>query len=240
MQRARFGLSKRSLPLLAAALVLLLAAVAAARPGSGHSYSGSSRSSGRGYGGGGGDGSGIILELVIWLLFRNPAIGIPILLIVAAVAIVQSIAKSRMKGWSTTPNQIAAVAQRERQVSVPRIELARIRSIDPEFSVVLFEDFVYLLYAAFQRARATGMSSIRAYVAPELAQTLEDPTLLEVHGIIIGALRLVRFSGTGGPTISVEIEVEANFVERPRSGADRRYYVVVRLLLERSAKARSR
>ncbi len=221
--------------------VLVAAAVASARPGSGQSYSGGSRPSGGGYGGGGGGGGGgFAIDLLIWLLIENPVIGIPIVLIVIAVVIVKSVASSRMKGWSTTPTEVAAVQQFEQSSLVPRVELDRIRTIDPGFSVVLFEDFVYMLYAAIQRARATGTASIAAYLSEQVASSMRDASLSEVSGIIIGAMRTLRFSGTGGATVEVEIEIEANFVEKPRTGSERRYYVVDRLLLQRATSARSR
>ena len=42
----------------------------------------------------------------------------------------------------------------------------QLRSVDPEFSLVLFEDFVYMLYAAVQRARALGTQPLAAYLEP--------------------------------------------------------------------------
>jgi len=219
--------------------VLVATAVAAARPGSGQSYSGGSRSSGGGYGGGGG-GGGFAIDLLFWLLIENPVIGVPIVLIVIAVVIVRSVATARMTGWSTTPTAAAAVQQFEQSTVVSRIELDRIRAIDPGFSVVLFEDFVYMLYAAIQRARATGTASIAAYLSEQVAKSMQDPSLGEVSGIIIGAMRTLRFSGTDRATVEVEIEIEANFVEKPRTGSERRYYVVDRMVLQRAASARSR
>ena len=100
--------------------VLLAAAVAAARPGSGQSYSGGSRSRGGGYGGGGGGGGGFAIDLLIWLLIENPVIGIPILLIVVAVVIVWSVATNRMRGWSTTPTEVAAPQEFEQFTVLPR------------------------------------------------------------------------------------------------------------------------
>ena len=239
----RRGKAWRRIGHLAGALgiaVLVATAVAAARPGSGQSYSGGSRSSG-GYGGGGGSGGGgFAIDLLVWLLIENPVIGIPIVLIVIAVVIARSVATSRMQGWSTTPTAVAVVEQIEQSTLVPRVELDRVRAIDPGFSVVLFEDFVYLLYAAIQRARATSTASIAAYLSDQVANSMQDPSLSEVSGIIIGAMRTLRFSGVGGTTIEVEIEIEANFVEKPRTGNERRYYVVDRLVLQRAASARSR
>jgi hypothetical protein len=219
--------------------ILVATAVAVARPGSGQSYSGGSRSSGGGYGGGGG-GGGFAIDLLFWLLIENPVIGVPIVLIVIAIVIVRSVATARMTGWSTTPTPVAAVQQFEPSPGVPRVELDRIRGLDPGFSVVLFEDFVYMLYAAIQRARATGSASITAYLSEQVATSMQDPSLGEVSGIIIGAMRTLRFSGTDSATVEVEIEIEANFVEKPRTGSERRYYVVDRMVLQRAASARSR
>jgi hypothetical protein len=64
--------------------------------------------------------------------------------------------------------------------------------------------------------------------------------LADVQGIVIGALRYLDFSGVGSAAVHVELEIEANFVELLRSGEQRRFYVVDRLLLTRSATAKSR
>ena len=167
-------------------------------------------------------------------------VGIPIVVVVIIVLIVKSASKAKTQGWSTT--SVAAGAEPEVQPAsgVARIELDEIRAIDPGFSVVLFEDFVYMLYTALERARATGMQSLAAYIAPELAQSLQSSALKDVHGIIIGAMRTLRFSGIRGATLELEIEIEANFVEQPLSGPERRFYVVDRLVLTRAASARSR
>jgi hypothetical protein len=221
-------------------VALLIAAAATARPGSGQSYSGGSRSGGGGGGGGSGDGAGMLIQLLIWLLLENPAVGVPILLIVIIVAIVRSISKSKMTGWSTTPTEVPTAQSIVQPRVVPRVELDQIRAIDPGFSVVLFEDFVYLLYTSVQRARAIGTASIAAYLSPDVAQNLPDPSLGDVRGIIVGAMRTTGFSGLGGAALEVEIEVEANLVEVPRSGPERRFYVVDRMLLKRATTARSR
>ncbi|MBN2194302.1 MAG: TIM44-like domain-containing protein [Polyangiaceae bacterium] len=221
--------------------VLLVAALALARPGGGHSFSGGSRGGG---GGGGAEGIGLLIQLLIWLVFRHPAIGIPVVLIVIVFFIGKAALGATMKGWSTTSAaQVTAVQQVQRTMraaTIPRVQLDQLRSLDPEFSVILFEDFAYFLYAAVQRARATGFESIAAYVAPDLAKALRDPNLVDVRGIVIGAVKIVGFSGTQRPTITVELELEANLVEAFRTGGERRFYVVDRLRLERSAQARSR
>ena len=222
--------------------LLLLAAAAFGRPGGGHSYSGGSRSSGSshsGGGGGGGDG-GFLFELLIFLCIEHPAVGIPLLLLVVVVMIVRAAIQHGMKAWSTTPTEVSAVTTRVRETSAPRKELERLRQSDPDFSLVLFEDFVYMMYAAVHRARAIGVGPLAAYLEPSLAGALVDPSLQDVQGIVIGALRYVSFSGLGTASLQVELEIEANFVELAHNGEQRRFYVVDRLLLSRSATAKSR
>ncbi len=223
------------------ALCALLSLSAGARPGGGNSFSGSSSHSSGGSGGdGGGDATGLIIQLII-LCFEHPAIGVPLLIIVVVFLIAKKVVTSSRQGWSTTTAEAAqAVAQVERAPKLPRMELDRIRELDPGFSLVLFEDFAYLLYAAVQRARGTGTAPLAAYLAPPMLQTMVDPALSDVQGIVIGALRYVRFSGVQSPMLEIELELEVNFVEVLKSGGTRRYYCVDRIVLARSPSARSR
>jgi hypothetical protein len=218
-----------------------------ARPGGGQSFSGSSRStssyhssgSGGGYGGGG-DSSGLILQLIIFC-FVHPAFGVPLVTIVVLFFVIKSVAGSKLQGWSTTTaEQVQAVTSVEDNAQVSRTAIDAIRAIDPGFSLVLFEDFAYLLYAVVERARATGPQAIAAYLAPNVAQSLVDPQISEVQGIVIGAMRYVRFSGVEAPMTEIEIEIESNYVEVLRSGGSRRYYAVDRMTLARSPSAKSR
>ena len=222
--------------------LLFAATVAAARPGGGQSFSGGGS---RG-GGGGGDGGGVglLIELLIWLCIRHPAIGIPLTLIVIVFFIVKAVLGSTLKDWSTTTGTgqaaVAHVPRVIRPATVPRSKLDEIRRIDPQFSVVLFEDFVYFLYAAVLRARATGFEPLAAYVTPDVAQSLRDPNLVDVRGIVIGAVKIVSFTGVSQSMIGVELEFETNYVEVYRAGGERRFYAVDRVRLQRAAQARSR
>ena len=233
---------------LGCALALVLYSVSAwARPGGGQSYSGGSRStrSSGGHsssgGGGGGDASGLIFQLLL-LCIQYPALGVPVLVIVLVFFVGKALVGSGHKGWSTTTpaEAVQAVQRVEQAARVGRTELEAIRALDPGFSLVLFEDFAYMLYASVQRARGLGTQAIAAYLAPDLLQTLVNHQLSDVQGIVIGAMRYVRFSGTLGPMLEVEIELESNYVEVQRAGGTSRYYAVDRLVLTRAASARSR
>ncbi|MEO6601779.1 MAG: TIM44-like domain-containing protein [Polyangiaceae bacterium] len=214
-----------------------------ARPGGGHSFSGgsSSHSSG-GSGGDGGDAAGLIIQLVV-LCFEYPAIGVPLLIIIVGFLVAKKVVTSSRQGWSTTtPESVQAVQRVERAPTeqASRMDLDRIRGLDPGFSLVLFEDFAYLLYAAVQRARGTGTAPLAAYLAPHMVQAMVDPQLSDVQGIVIGGMRYVHFSGVQTPMIEIELELESNFVEVLRAGGTRRYYCVDRIVLARSPSARSR
>ncbi len=236
---------RRWLPVLIVLASLLVAAAALARPGGGHSYSGGSRSSGSshsggGGGGGGGSDGGVLFELLIYLCIENPSVGIPLLLIVIVGMLVRAAIQRGMKSWSTTSTDVSAVATTTRAASQPRKQLEELRGVDPEFSLVLFEDFVYMMYAAVQRSRAIGTGPLAAYLEPGLAAALPDPSLADVQGIVIGALRYEDCSGVGSATIQVELEIEANFVELSKTGQQQRFYVVDQLVLTRSRTAKSR
>jgi hypothetical protein len=235
---------RRWMLFLAVLACLLVVGVAFARPGGGHSYSGGSRSSGSsrssgGGGGGGGDG-GFLIEILIYLIIENPTVGIPLLGIIGIGMLVRTVIQRGMKSWSTTTTDVSKVTTYERPTSGPRKRMEELRAVDPEFSVVLFEDFVYMMYTALHRSRAIGTGPISAYLEPSLAAALPDPNLADVQGIVIGALKYEDFSGLGSGTIRVEFEVEANFVEVMRNGQQHRYYVVDKLVLTRSHSAKSR
>ena len=237
--------------------ILLSATMAhAARPGGGGSFSGGggggSRSGGGGGsssggsysgGGGGGDG-GALFALVI----ENPVIGIPILIIVVVVFIVRARANAAMGGteWSTnaatnwTPHY--APSPPPPRAEPLRGKLEALRLTDPGFSIVVFEDFLYFLYAEMHRARgAAGAEGLAAYVADHARLALHnDGRLAEVTGIIIGGMTYehVQVDPQGGARI--DVVVESNYVERYRPQGEQRFYVKERLSLTRAPGARSR
>jgi len=218
--------------------VLLVAAVALGRPGGGHSYSGGSRSSGS-HSSGGGDG-GFLVEILIYLVIQNPSVGIPLIIIIGIGMLVRAAIQRGMKSWSTTSTDVSSVETVRQHTSGPRQRMEELRQVDPDFSLVLFEDFVYMMYAAVHRARALGTAPLAAYLEPGLASVLVDPNLADVQGIVIGAMRYEHFSGLGTGQLRVELEIEANFVELSKNGQQQRFYVVDSLVLTRLHSAKSR
>ena len=232
----------RRAALLVAAALVLIAAGALARPGGGDSYSGSSRSSGSSPSGGGGGGDvdvGLIIELV-YLCYRYPPLGIVALVGVAGFYVVKSRAARGLKDWSTgLPQQAAQRIEAYTPSQNVRAKLSALRADDPAFSLILFEDFAYALYAELQVSRARGaISRLAAFLNVDVARMLYDTALERVDGVVIGALRYKTVE-LGPQQVTVTLELEANFSELRQGGAQR-YYVVDRITLTRARAARSR
>lgn len=226
---------RRRLLLLGAGLIalvlVLVPELAAARPGGGESYGG-------GGGGGGGDGGGLDPGLVLYLILF--AIEHPILAMILAV--IAGIVYFGNKLAGGTDVDVGAVGQRP--VEAPRLTtraaLEKLKSDDPDFSVIVFEDFLHLLYGELQRARGRGqIGRVGVYVSDDVRSAASaDPSLDAVEGVILGAIRYVSVN-TVGDSAEVEVEVEANFGE-VRADQRRRFYVLDRMVLRRKKGARSR
>jgi inner membrane protein import complex subunit Tim44-like protein len=231
-------------------LVLLLV-LEALRPGGGHSFSGggshSSGGGGHSYSGGGGwsgsggsSGSGSggggdsfeLVALVFQLMFRNPHVGIPVLVfIVIGVVLVFRSHPGRSAGWtSQSPPRPPRVA--------PRRALAGLRDLDPDFSLVLFEDFVYSLFAEAHLARGKGeLARLSAYLRDGARAALGAMGGGPVSGVVVGAMTYEEVRGAeggAGDTVSVTLTFEANYDD-----AGRHLYAVERWTLERSRGART-
>jgi hypothetical protein len=218
--------------------LLLVAAVLGARPGGGDAFDGGSPPGGADGGGdGGGDVDvGLILELIL-LCVRYPKLGAVVVLGFGGYWAVGRLFKRGLGDWSVgAPPTRVHVA---REASVARMAFDRLRATDPAFSAVLLEDFVYALYAEIQTRRPrAGLQALAAFVSPEVAQRLSDPSLESVSGIVIGAFRFTRFSADA-QWVRLTVELEVNLSET-RGGQTQRQYAVDRMELVRAVGARSR
>ncbi|WP_394820777.1 TIM44-like domain-containing protein [Pendulispora albinea] len=248
-----------------------------ARPGGGQSFS----SGGGGGGGAGGPLGGVGFGATDIGVESGPHLADPFLgrlltehsdvCMMATGALLLLVMWRSVVSWKWTPRRKTIAARREprswkalveapiapivhrsrRTAGVPRSRLAALRALDPDFSVALFEDFAYLLYAEMQRARAGDASPLRA-LAPFLTedaaqQLLAGPKVAEVTGIVIGAMRITDFSGTSGAHVELELEFEASYSEvlDPEGSPaparmESHVYAVDRLRLRRARTARSR
>jgi len=233
--------------LILAALAVLVPGLAVARPGGGEGYSGGGDSGG----GGGGDGdSGFVwLLLRLWIEFciAYPHIGIPITIAVLLYLHFKrkKKAKAGPQNWDAAPSHAhppAGPAARPRS-----LDLEAIRKLDPDFSVVLFEDFAYALYARAYQAHASrrDLDALAPYLSEAARQRIEQrrPVGAPVQGVVVGALRVVDLSlpqaGIPDARVAVVLEIESNMT-LGMAGAEQTQYARERWRLVRSAAARTK
>ena len=201
------------LALLAGGVLLSCAAHALARPGGGHTFSGGGSShSGGGRGNGGGGDGGALVWLLVQLVFRQPTIGVPLLVIVAVGWFWMQ--RHRPEAWQSAPGSGHPPALETHAVDVDVL-----RQRDPEFSLVLFEDFVYRLFATAHRARHDPQQL--AALVPYLAAPVRDalaalpPAGAAFTHVVVGALRVTNVqlppnSSPAGAQERVSLLLEAN------------------------------
>ena len=123
--------------------------------------------------------------------------------------------------------------------------LSALREHDPEFSFVLFEDFVYALYAEVHTARGAGrLAALAPYLSEYARQglaTLDVGGGHTVRNVIVGSMRVERVE-VGGPPEPTEVVVqfEANYAEVETRGAEHAYYTAERWTLTRASGVKSR
>lgn len=103
--------------------------------------------------------------------------------------------------------------------------LEELRRSDPNFSEILFSDFIYTLYARVQKARGEhSLEQFASYLAPDVIQSLQsmsEPDLKEVQGIIIGSSRIESVSDPAQDSITITVQFETNYTEvKAAPGAD--------------------
>ena len=239
---------RRLSPGLGLLALLVLPAVAFARAGGGHSYSGGGHSGGGHGGGGGGD---LIFQLIFWLLFRHPVIGIPLVILILFLFIRYQKSKGAAgaQPWTASTPAVAPPLQPASR------DLDGLRALDPEFSVVLFEDFAYDLFARAHQARSSpqDLEALSPYLSAAARGHLAQrrPVGAPVSAVVIGAMRVVGLTipaaapagpaalGDPPPREVVVLELEANMtVGAP--GAEHTHYVEERWRLERDASVQTK
>ena len=188
-----------------------------ARVGGGGGYSGGGGGGGSSSGGGGGGGSsgGGDGEAIFWLIYywillcwHYPYIGLP--------------ATGLIIWWvrSNSDNVLERVVVASRIRSFEP-EWKQLRALDENFSVVLFRDFAYSLFAKLHEARGSGLlSGYKQFLNDEAVSKMDSMSannLKDVQGVIVGALKIERVNLTRikdtPPQVIVHVVFDANFTE---------------------------
>jgi predicted lipid-binding transport protein (Tim44 family)/tellurite resistance protein len=208
------------------ALVVALGALPAlARSGGGeHFDSGRSSSSD----GGGGDG-GALVELLVWLVFSHPAIGIPVLIIVAVAWAMHQ----RSQGDRSTRRALDRVeATRRTSVSASSVErwVSALKARDPQFELVPFLDRTRGLFLETQEAWfKRDLEPVRRFLSDATFQRLAvQLRILDAQGVrdaialphvvdlqIIGLEQTEFFD-----TVHVRVHAQAHDADAPADATD--------------------
>ena len=230
------------------------------RPGGGQSFSSGSRSSssssrssssssssrsssgsGSGYrsSGGSSSGGGDLVGLIGFLLSTGVG-GFGFFVLLIALFVISQMLKRR----GVALNWQAGIPEPPRERTPVRRRLEALRNQDENFSFVLFEDFLYALYAQAHTLRGgNALERLSPYLKPTARATLTGlGQVREVRAIIVGAMRYRAVDGMNndGPTVWVGVEFETNYTEISASGAEQSYYTCEQWMLSRAKAAKSR
>lgn len=234
--KSRKFLSCAILLMIASFSLALSSTEALARVGGGQSYGGGSH----GGGGGGGGGGALVYALVrflIWLTIEHPVIGIPVDIIVIGAAIYWFTRKTKTDirvTPSVTYVDATATVMQQRNVQQAFNQLRR---FDPNFSEIIFVDFCYALYGRAHEARGRGVKALdelSPYLSAQARAALRqlNSNVKAVEGIIVGAMQVRSVRGLETPTVTIEVQFDANYTEVV-DGKQMSYYVVEQWQFER-------
>lgn len=194
-----------------------------ARPGGGHSYSGG------GSGGGGGDG---LASLIIYLIMMlPPEISIPLVII---ILVVYTISKRKTK---KNPTVTSAPTVQNRTVNITGIDMSveTLKAQDPNFSKVLFLEFVGSLFNKYYHYQSKGdFTKIAPFIDDRLIQSIKNQKVKrEINEIVIGSIYISNISFLQN-LVAVTVDMEANYTITI-AGKSTRYIVTERWLFNRKS-----
>ncbi|MDI1479035.1 TIM44-like domain-containing protein [Polyangium sp. y55x31] len=139
--------------------------------------------------------------------------------------------------------QAQAQARRRNNHSSIESALRALGSKDTNFSRVLFEDFLYALYAEVQAARGKGtLDALGSYLAEGAIAAYSPYPAAEVRDVVIGAMRFEAVVAQSKPVRRIELVVgfEVNYTEVSAEGEEQSFWVSEKWRLVRDPDVKSR
>ncbi len=179
-----------------------------ARPGGGHSFSGGGGGS---YSGGGGGGGGDGLGFLIYLIFSElpPQISIP--LVIGIIVLRLYLQKKKRADGKTIVSSPGIQARTARHNDV-EADILKLKSIDPNFSKILFLDFVSSIFNKYYTWYGTSeFKNLSPFLSPdEIQKSANLRTGQKITEIVIGNMRISEINFLPD-IIGISVDIEANY-----------------------------
>lgn len=209
--------------------IFFLASFLDARMGGGGSFSSGGRSSSSSD-----SDFGDIFGLIIFLCIEHPQIGIPLLIITIIYYIIKwfkNIDKkaedSSFYGNRSVTSQQTFVKPLSTRNEI-KGNITRLKEIDPNFSKIVFLDFVQILYHRFHHARydKNELVKLQPYLSGNSKTLLDSITKVKnVEDVVIGSIKLSRISGLNKDFHSIYVMIESNYTEVYPDDSFRTFFV---------------
>ena len=174
--------------------------------------------------------------LTFGIMFGGIGLAVGLFVLSSLVDLIKGRGKS--DNWDS-----GTIAERMSRRGPPPDPWAPVRARDSDFSAVLFDDFVYTLYAAAQKARhdSDALARLAPYLNPTVRGALHARPArgVPVEAVIVGAARVASVKVFSSGDQWAIVELEANLTVRAAGGA-RGEYTRERWRLSRGADARTR
>ncbi|HRI69189.1 MAG TPA: TIM44-like domain-containing protein [Polyangium sp.] len=121
--------------------------------------------------------------------------------------------------------------------------LDRINAKDPNFSLIVFEDFLYALYTETQIARGkNALAQLEPYLGATLPQHTTPSDMREIRNVVVGSMQITRVDAWRHAEAWMQVDVvfEANYTEVFKGGKEQSFAVVDKWTLERDPDKPSR
>jgi len=193
-----------SLSILLCIIFFVLPEMAWARPGGGHSYSGGSGSGG---GGGGGGDAGMIIYL---LLSLPPEISIPLVII---ILVFYWMSKRRKQSNNQSVSSVPTYQNKSNELHQIESKIENLKKSDPNFSRVLFLDFVtsmyYKYYSNFSKKE---FKDLKPFLADDVYQNAAKvpPYSRSIDEIVIGNINLVSIYESN-VALTITADINSNY-----------------------------
>ncbi len=204
-------------------IFLFIPEISLARPGGGQSYSGGS-------GSGGGDG---IAGLIFWIILQlPPQISVPLIIVIIVFYFLKN---KKEKNHNQTITSAPTYSNKFNEFNSVESSLETLKQQDPDFSRLLFWDFVGSVYHKFYSYLGeSALKNLKPFVADYILNEAQNNPLnkqTNISEIVIGNIKLVSVYESGDYT-GIVVDIKSNYTQT-KAGKSTRFILTERWMFNR-------